>query len=483
MSLAATTGRTLRPRVSLLSRHLQFATAALAAVAAISANPLLSLAGIGMLAWIWMGAIDSPPQTILAAYLSFQWLQVTMKIWLADVLGVSLGAAQIATFGPQALIFAVPEETQSAVLLGLGCIGALSFGFRFTAPRIADFHPHADKLDARKLMALYIGLWVVSGVTGPFVGGGLAQPLNVIGWLRFVPVVLLFVRWLTVPGSYSFLAVSAMEIGTGFLGFFSGFRNIFFILGPFALASFRILRRRAFVMLFSALIAVVVLGSFWMSIKDAYRSALDLGSGSQAVSLPLADRLRFLAQAAANTNPAQLVVGVEAMALRISYTDYLADVLRDVPAMIAYQDGRLWGKAFKNVLMPRLFFPNKPALPSDSERTMRYTGLALASGRQGTSISMGYVADSYVDFGVAGAIMVAASIGALYGLIVRHLTSLNSERDSTVVVAIMAILFFPAQEFEISSVKLLGGILWNWIVCAAFIRYGWPTLRRVCAQS
>ena len=49
-------------------------------------------------------------------------------------------------------------------------------------------------------------------------------------------------------------------------------------------------------------------------------------------------------------------------------------------------------------LMPRLFFPNKPAI-NDSDRTSAYSGVWVANVDQGTSISIGYMGESYIDFG------------------------------------------------------------------------------------
>src|SRR6185437_15485332 len=321
--------------------------AALVAVA--SVNPVLSLAGIAVLAFLWIGAIDSAPHAILANYLSFQWLQVTMTIWLADVLGIDLGIEQSVHLGSTPFVFNVPPDTNTAVALGLIALCALSIGFRFVAPRVTHFSATTSQIKAQKLVAGYLALLAVSLLTGPFVGAGLAQPLIVVGWLRFVPVVLLFLRWLTYPGTTSaLLLVTGMEIVTGFLGYFSGFRNVFFIVAPVAIACSSLLRRSTWVALSAAFVFVLVLGAFWTSIKTVYRAELNRGSDTQTVALPLTERLDLLLEAAQNTSSENLWDGLAPLALRLSYTEYLADALGYVPAVVPHQGGRLWEQAIAN---------------------------------------------------------------------------------------------------------------------------------------
>lgn len=451
--------------------------------ATISPNPILSLVSLATLALVWVGALKCPIRTILAAYLSFQWLQATSKIWIANCIGVDLSVAQSTVFGEKGLILNVADTAQEAILLGLACIASLSVGFRMSAPRVGAFRPDVADLGAAKLASLYFILLPVSMVAGPFVGGGLAQFLIVVGALRFAPAVVLFFRWLAFRREIMpVLCIVATEMVIGFTRYFSSFRVVFFIFGASAMTLVRTYERRTAMFFAGAFAVLMVLGSFWTLIKPAYRASLSQGATSQAVTLAFEDRLKLLAEMAGNVNASDLPDGLAEMALRISYTDYLEEVLRYVPAFVPHQNGRLWGEAVANVLAPRLLFPDKAVLISDSERTMAFTGQELASDQEGTSISLGYVAESYIDFGIAGALIVSALIGVFYALIVRSMLKLNRDRDLTIIVSVLVVLFFEVQEFEASNVKLLGGMMWNWIVCALFVRFAWPELRRFCSN-
>jgi hypothetical protein len=77
---------------------------------------------------------------------------------------------------------------------------------------------------------------------------------------------------------------------------------------------------------------------------------------------------------------------------------------------------------------------------------------------------MGYLADSYIDFGIPGALVIPLLLGTLYGLIARHILALGGRYDLTFCIAVLMVLFLPVQLFETSSIKLFPGMLWNWIV-------------------
>jgi ABC-type thiamin/hydroxymethylpyrimidine transport system permease subunit len=72
--------------------------------------------------------------------------------------------------------------------------------------------------------------------------------------------------------------------------------------------------------------------------------------------------------------------------------------------------------------MPRIIFPNKAPLPSDTDIMAKYSGLRNVWDAN-TSISLGYLAELYVDFGIIGAVFAAGIIGALIGAACRYLQS------------------------------------------------------------
>jgi hypothetical protein len=130
--------------------------------------------------------------------------------------------------------------------------------------------------------------------------------------------------------------------------------------------------------------------------------------------------------------------------------------MKNVPRNLPYENGNLWMEALEHAAMPRLFFPNKPAI-DDSDRTRLYTGLDVSGADQGTSIGLGYVAESYIDFGSVLMFAPIFGLGLFYGFIYRLFAIRAKERLLGTGIAV-AILVFGAYTIETSNIKLVG---WN----------------------
>ena len=154
------------------------------------------------------------------------------------------------------------------------------------------------------------------------------------------------------------------------------------------------------------------------------------------------------------------------MIMRMSYVSYFAMTLTHVPDVVPCEHGELWWGAVKHVFTPRLFFPDKPAL-DDSARAAYYTGLEVAGAEQGTSIGIGYMGESYIDFGPVGMFAPVFLLGIFYGLIYRFFVDHERHRVLGFAMA-TAILAFGACNIETSNIKLVGGNLMSLIVIGLF---------------
>ncbi len=97
---------------------------------------------------------------------------------------------------------------------------------------------------------------------------------------------------------------------------------------------------------------------------------------------------------------------------------HLAKTMDRVPDIIPHEDGKVWVRKYTYVFEPRILFPNKP--PYDATvKTVKYTGIRYAGQKKGTSFSLGYFADSYVDFGYIGMFFPLAMIGLVLAGIYR----------------------------------------------------------------
>jgi hypothetical protein len=442
---------------------------AVAAIAGLSANPGLSLLSIAVFAFIWTGALSTPVRSIFAGYLSFQWAQASAALWLANVYGVDLSLPQLVPLCSNCFLL-VSSRSEDATALSLIAIASLALGTRLVAQPLKQLTISLIDVSPPRLFLAYVVLLALGRVTGPLAAGGLSQPLIVLASLKLSFVILLGFVWIASGrGLLLFGAAVMIELVLGFTGFFSDFKEVFLAVGIAFLAAASAHWRRIRPALIVGLPLLLLLGAVWTAIKPSFRAIQNQGSGQQQVNIAASESLQAARTLSAQLGASDISEGFVQLLLRLSYVDFLAAVLEYVPAVRPHESGSLWGEAIYHVLTPRILFPDKPPLPSDSERTMRYTGRSLASADAGTSISIGYVGESYVDFGLIGAVLIPFCIGTLYALMIRHLLSLGRRHNPAFLIAILVVLLTGARQFEASTIKMFPGLIWAWIVGAAVI--------------
>jgi hypothetical protein len=273
------------------------------------------------------------------------------------------------------------------------------------------------------------------------------------------------ILWLTV----------GLEVTVGFSGFFSGFKQVFFVLAVAYMSLGTRLRGRrlAFVAAITGL--VFALGVVWMTVREDYRDFVNAGTGMQIIKVKMERRLSKLLQLIADSDAEDYVDGADRLAKRIAYVDMFSYVLKRVPESIPHEDGEIWGRAIRHVLMPRVFFPEKAHLRSDSDMTIIYTGLTLGSDRQGTSISMGYIVESYIDFGSTFMYAPIFVLGLLWGGMYRYFITRAPPRLLGYAVAVTVLIH--ANQFGMQLSKLLGSMFMSFIVMALLLKFALPYLR------
>jgi hypothetical protein len=98
-----------------------------------------------------------------------------------------------------------------------------------------------------------------------------------------------------------------------------------------------------------------------------------------------------------------------------------------------------------------------------------YTGVDVAGTEQNTSIGIGYVGESYIDFGPFGMFIPIFLLGAFYGLVYRLLVTKTRYKLLGSSIAV-AVLIFNAYAIETSNTKLFGSVLGVTIVSAIFYK-------------
>ena len=274
---------------------------------------------------------------------------------------------------------------------------------------------------------------------------------------------------------YLFAAVG-IELVVGFLGFFGGFRDVFFVLFVAVASARPRLQMRSIVSLIVAAAVALVLSSFWSAIKRDYRAFLNRGTHAQVVLVPVEERLSYIAARAEAADADTLAKGFDLLVRRMAYVEFFGATLENVPARKPYENGAMTIAAISHIFLPRLFFPDKAALPSDTKVTIDYTGLPLMY-RSDTSISIGYPGELYVDFGVVGLFICMAILGFCYGKATRIIQ--QSFKSPLIGYGATIPLLMPGFMFETSLPKVLGGVATAFIFLLLMSKFIMPYLEKM----
>jgi hypothetical protein len=433
------------------------------ALSLLSPNPLLTAGALLVLPVLITLLWRRGEMPVLLFAVAFQWVQVSAKVFHANLLGVDV--VQIA----------VTATVERAIWMGLLALVVLALGMRLAlrgagAPRGPEAEAEATYIPLSRALSFYVvtalvglaangAMWIVPGVAQ------IAYAVEGIKWIGFF--VLGYVVLSQREGYLFLAAATAFEFVQG-LGFFSEFKTVVFVLGLAVFTVFSRLSGRTVGIGLAGVAALLVLGSAWTAVKMEYRAFLNQGSGMQETRVSRDEQFDALGDLVGTLTWADLQDSLDPLLARVAYVDFFGVVMDYVPTVVPHQDGQVWGAAVQN-LVPRLLYPSKPVLDSDSEHTMQFTGMNMAGAESGTSISLGYVADSYIDFGPVGMYGVIFVIGLLWGGVYRYFVTRSGSALLGFGFAMAALLF--TYQYEIAAVKLLAGVVVKFLVLAVLLRF------------
>jgi hypothetical protein len=100
---------------------------------------------------------------------------------------------------------------------------------------------------------------------------------------------------------------------------------------------------------------------------------------------------------------------------RLSLLQQTANVMESTPGRVPYQNGQLYSYMLVT-FVPRLFWPDKPSV-NDSNRWYQVAyRLTMHNDLNGVSIAVGYLPESYINFGWFGPPLVMFCVGIFLGL-------------------------------------------------------------------
>ena len=408
------------------------------------------LAGLAVavlaLIWVMLPAEEGPPVLALAA--TMQWTSVCIGFFYVSLTGRPLDATLHADY-------------RRMVLLGLGCVAMIALGLslgRYLIERMRQpqgLRP-AHALTFKTLLIVYVAFTVsIAGIVeSAWDYSGLTQAIIALTYLRLGLVYLIF-RQLVGRGQWHYLgALLALEIVLGITGFYAGFREPLIIAFLAFLEYFDRRNVRHWLAIGTLGGAMVLLGVIWIGVRAEYRTRFVQDAKFEQRSARI-DAIVDAVHGWAGQEAEDLWANVDSFVERMWTVYYPALAVDRVPGVLPHTNGQLMFDSLRFVFMPRLLFPNKPNVKSDSEMVRKYAGVMVAGEESNTDIAFGYAAESYIDFGVplmfVPMLVWATFIGAACSFILRE----YKHRDLAVAV-VTVIGWMSMYLFERSWTKTIG---------------------------
>jgi hypothetical protein len=429
----------------------------------ISGDWLLGLTALVLaLGWALLPADEGPP--VLALAFTLQWVTVCIGLYYVAVTGRPLQAT-------------IGSEYEPMVLIGLGCLIALLCGLLFGQYVVRQFRPlegvrPAYALTFKSLVLAYAVSTAVAGFIHDFAWSlpSITQAIIAVSFLR-LGLLYLVLRRLVAENRWAVMAgVLLLEIGLGFTGFHAGFRE------PLIMAVLAFLERfdrrniRHWVSLGVLCAGMAILGVTWISVRVNYRERYLADEAFAQNRGARFDTITAAAKEWAAQDRGQFYGNIDLFIDRLWAIYYPALAVARVPNVIPHTDGKLMADTLKFTFMPRVFFPDKPEIGSDSELVRKYSGVWVAGANEDTDIAFGYAAESYVDFGVPVMFVPVFIWGTFMGICYAGMFKYFRHRDIAVSVTTV-ICWMTLYLFERSWTKTigLGGTLMIYVGSLSFV--------------
>lgn len=234
-----------------------------------------------------------------------------------------------------------------------------------------------------------------------------------MGFLIF-PVLAVYQRRDNLPFA---VALILFEVVLSFFSYFSWFKEILFALLILLLTRKINFNYKSLVAYTLILFSTLYLLVSWQMIKDEYRAFLNKGERAQVVSVTreeALDKLQELASADKKDDKKDKVL--YASIDRLSYIEFYSESRMKVPVFMPYENGKLWAANIAHILLPRMFFPDKEPI-DDSKMVNKYCFRKVLTQAHGVSMSLGFIAESYIDFGPVFMYIIIFLVGCFMGLI------------------------------------------------------------------
>jgi hypothetical protein len=271
-----------------------------------------------------------------------------------------------------------------------------------------------------------------------------------------------YVAWINKKNRFILAIIIVFEFTTSLYAYFSTFKEVIFYTIILALSFIRTVN---FKQLFYGIVVVVALLFLlltWTAIKGDYRKFLNQGTKQQVVSVSRSDAFSKIGEKVSSLTWSDYQRVLDLFLYRTQYILHLAKTMDHVPDVLPHEYGRIWWGNISFVLMPRLFFPDKPIYQA-TLKTNKYTGYHYSGFKQGASFSLGYFADSYIDFGYMGMFLPICLIALFVFFIYRTLYRFK-KINVLMRYAVMNVALIDFASFESDGLFIFGRLVLMFIV-------------------
>ena len=452
-----------------LKRAFFYIAVGLLFIAPFSQDPMAFAVG-AVVPWVILQLIVRPGMPVAVAYLFlWQWLQIFARVLQSIVDGESLANG---LYGP---------NVARAYWYMLASLVAMALAFRFVlgSPKLPTLQERTAHYEWRPLdlFTMYVAfLFIAVGCRfAAYVVPALDQPLDAFSRLKVVLLFLLFGTVLTTGRGQNLLwAAAGLELVLGFSGLLSDFKGVFIYLALAALAARVKIKGTTVAAALVGAVFLMYLALFWTSVKAEYREFATKSSDSQNVKVAFDERFGYLGSRIAASGDIDWSFASYALLARLAYTDIFGSVIGVQETAPEPVFMRQWQDAVEHVLKPRFLFPGKAAL-SDTEVYIRLArGDASEQLRLGTSISVGYLAENFVDLGFPGMLGGVFVLGLIYALIIRYFMAFNQPWLLKEGVVLAFIVGVGQNGVEMSLPKILGAAVMFFLVYTLLARFVFP---------
>ena len=386
---------------------------------------------------------------VLPIAFTFHWLQTSIGVMYLGFVGRAVPTVELSDYRPM-------------VLLGLGCCLALALGVRLGLMLRRAPDPNQSRpgfaFSFGLLVAVYVGTIVLESTLGALAPEypSIRQIIVTFDTARLGVLFLILRRLCSPQPRWGLVAlVVSVEIVLGITGFFAGFREPVVLAVLAVLEIFDRRNKRHWLAIGVGGVAAVMLGLLWMSIRVEYRKEYVEVDKFQASRSDRVEKIGSLTSAFLSSESTDLWRATDTLVDRLWTVYYPALALARVPRVLPHTNGAIFSAALVHIVTPRVFFPNKAELPSDSEEVRKYSGVHVAGRETNTSIAFGYAPESYIDFGIPLMFVPVFGFGVAVGFLYAVFRQLIWHRELFVAFATVA-FWLTMYLFERSWATMLG---------------------------